>query len=113
MRVYIAGPMRGYVGLNFLAFDEAAAKIRAAGHTVFNPAENPAKSLRANLAIDTNWICLVADIVVLLPGWQGSLGAQAEYALARCLGIQTIQLEEFLQFMCGGGRERVVQIDDV
>lgn len=105
--------MRGYDNLNFPAFYEAAEKIRAAGHTVFNPAENPAESLRANMAIDTSWICLVAEAVVLLPGWRDSLGAKAEYALAACLDLPAIELNYFLHFLCGGDHERVVQTDDI
>ena len=100
MRIYLAGPMRGYADLNFPKFHAAAAMIRGAGHTVFNPAEHPAESLRANLAIDTSWICLVAEAVVLLPGWEKSLGAQAENALAVCLGIPVIDLEKFLVNYC-------------
>ena len=39
MNIYVAGPMRGYPEFNFPSFHAAAAQLRAAGHTVFNPAE--------------------------------------------------------------------------
>lgn len=39
MRIYLAGPMRGYAEFNFPAFHAAAARLREQGHTVFNPAE--------------------------------------------------------------------------
>lgn len=39
MRIYIAGPMRGYPNFNFPAFDEAAARGRALGHEIISPAE--------------------------------------------------------------------------
>jgi uncharacterized protein DUF4406 len=122
MKVYLAGPMRGYPNFNFPAFDYAAAKLRAEGHEVFSPAErdrqhhgasleeNPTGdevlaaekdgfSLRKALGDDTAWICSDADAVVLLPGWENSKGAIAEAALARALGIETIVL----------GREYVIE----
>ena len=96
MRIYLAGPMRGYDDMNRPAFAAAAEKLRAAGHLVFNPAEHEAGNLRANLAADTSWICLVAEAVVLLRGWRGSAGATAEHALATALGLERHELDAFL-----------------
>lgn len=98
MKLYVAGPMRGYPEHNYPAFFEAAGKIRTAGHVVYNPAEHDAGALRANLASDLAWIGLVADGIVLLPGWESSLGANAEVALARAIGIPVWELDNFLVF---------------
>lgn len=40
-KIYLAGPMSGLPDLNYPAFHAAAAKLRAMGHVVLNPAENP------------------------------------------------------------------------
>jgi len=37
--IYLSGPMSGLPGFNFPAFHAAAAKLRADGFTVLNPAE--------------------------------------------------------------------------
>ena len=39
MKIYIAGPMRGYEDYNFPAFDAAAEILQAAGNEVVNPAQ--------------------------------------------------------------------------
>lgn len=90
MRIYLAGPMRGLPYDNKPAFHAATAELRKAGHFVFDPAENktPEGGIRAALAIDTAWICLCAEAVAVLTGWEDSRGANAEVALARAIGIQ-------------------------
>lgn len=117
MKVYLAGPMRGIPQFNFPAFDAAAAKLRIAGHEVFNPAEHDRAahgdiasenktgdereaaekhgfSLREALAADMAFICLHAEAIAMLPGWNKSKGATAELATAKCLGHHIIWLEE-------------------
>lgn len=98
MFLYLAGPMRGYPNGNKAVFEMAAAQLRNQGHYVFNPAENKAPvnadgmKLRMSMATDTSWICLVAEAVALLPGWRESLGALAEYHLAKSIGIGTYEI---------------------
>ena len=114
MKVYLAGPMRGIPEFNFPAFHKAAAMLREARYTVFNPAERDEAahgkgvnasptgdlkdiahtgfSLREALAADTEFICKEADAIALLPGWENSKGARAELALAEALGLEVIRL---------------------
>jgi hypothetical protein len=97
MRTYLAGPMSGLPDFNYPAFNAAAAKLRAAGHFVFNPAEaNPPGSTdyRTCMAVDLAWICAHAEAIALLPGWYNSKGATVEKALADALGLKLIFLYE-------------------
>lgn len=87
--------MRGYPELNFPAFHAAAAKLRAEGHRVFNPAESGSPqtwNIRDYMSLDLGWICNHADVVYLLPGWQASRGANAERAAAIAIGIDVVEL---------------------
>ena len=115
MKIYLAGPMTGIPHFNYPAFNAAAAALRAAGHTVFNPAEhdiemfgkdisNPSGDAeqaaaehgfdrRAALKADLAWICDNAEAIALLPGWENSSGARAEFALASALGLEPMHLE--------------------
>ena len=116
IKIYLAGPMRGYPLFNFPAFDKAAKELREQGHEVFNPAErdreewgdsfvttvshgdeaeaaialgmSPEELRRNCFLADTTWICKYAEGIALLPGWEKSLGAQAELALARALKLE-------------------------
>ena len=95
MKIYLAGPMRGYPEHNFPAFNAAADKLRAEGHQVFNPADtgNPhGWTIRDFMSVDLAWICNHADAVALLPGWEMSTGARAEHATAKAIGIKVIEL---------------------
>lgn len=97
-RIYIAGPMTGLPDFNFPAFHEAAAKLRALGHEVQNPAENPEPPCKSWLAYMRMAIVQVAsvDAVALLPGWEHSPGAKVEEQLALGLGLRVAPIECFL-----------------
>lgn len=99
-KVYVSGPMRSIADLNYPAFDEATARLRELGHEVFNPAERDQEQdgdfdLRKALAEDLDWIARRADAVAVLPGWEKSLGAQAEVALARALALPVAPVDAF------------------
>jgi Domain of unknown function (DUF4406) len=88
-RIYIAGPMSGLPELNFPAFHAEAARLRALGYEVVNPAE-------INAEHPGDWAsCLKADIaqmltcdgIAMLHGWTESRGATLEHSLAQTLGM--------------------------
>lgn len=88
-RVYIAGPMTGYVDLNFPAFQAEAAALRSAGLEVINPAEinvNPSNGWSACMRADIAQL-VTCDRIHLLPGWSTSRGASLEYQIGRALGL--------------------------
>lgn len=92
-KIYISGPMTGLQELNFPAFHEAAAELRAAGCQVINPAEHDEQLGKQWHEYLRNDIRLLMDCthVVLLPGWENSKGARLEVHIARELGM-TISL---------------------
>lgn len=116
-KVYLAGPMQGYPEFNFPAFKYHAQKLRDKGYYVFSPAERDIArhggvdiskgndsgslesaekdhgfSLREALRDDTNFICMEATAIALMPGWEYSSGAGAEFALAKALKLRFIYL---------------------
>ena len=109
MKYYIAGPMRGHKFFNFHLFDEAAAFLTARGDTYISPADidrengfNP-----HSLPEDYDWHNVPASInctneeaverdigailkceaIYMLSGWKDSIGATAEYHVAKWLDI--------------------------
>jgi hypothetical protein len=96
MKIYIAGPMTGRVQFNYPAFHQAATLLRAAGHVVINPAENPAPSCGSWLGYMRMSVAQVAsvDCLVMLPGWPFSKGARIEYLLAKLLGLGVTSLKK-------------------
>ena len=116
MKLYVAGPMRGYEDFNFPAFFAAAKALREQGHEVFNPAERdvnhygkdinksatgdladvPQFNLREALGADLAWICEHADGIALLPGWMDSDGACAEAMTGLALGLTVQTVDEWI-----------------
>lgn len=96
MKIYIAGPMTGRAQFNYPAFHQAATLLRAAGHVVINPAENPAPSCGSWLGYMRMSVAQVAsvDCLVMLPGWPLSKGARIEYLLAKLLGLGVTSLKK-------------------
>lgn len=114
MKIYLAGPMRGYKDFNFPAFFDAEVNLKLLGYTVFNPARRDVDAHgpdvcksetgdlkdiahvgfnhRETMKCDLSWICDEAEAIALLPGWEKSKGATAEKALADCLGLSVMHL---------------------
>lgn len=103
MKIYVAGPMRGYALYNFPAFDRASLKLRKRGHAVVNPAELdrvegvheytdplPLNFLRAAMSRDLQAVC-TCDAIYLLKGWEKSSGVAVELALAKLLNLKVIR----------------------
>lgn len=93
IRHYIAGPMTGLPDLNRSAFFAMAQHIEDIGGVVLNPAALP-QGLTEPQYMD---ICLAmiraSDAIVLLPGWEASAGALAEYHYACKLGLTIRKVE--------------------
>ena len=125
MKCYLAGPMRTKPGFNYEAFMDGASDLRSRGWVVFNPAEmdielddqadgfaemtiekqkehadSPATARRyAKRDTDILLYELRAedgDAIVMLPDWEESIGAKAEYRVAVWVGLKTLTLEEAL-----------------
>jgi hypothetical protein len=97
-RVYLSGPMTGVPGLNFPAFNRAAADLRERGYEVVNPAEiNPDESMPWEQCMreDIKALC-DCDVIALLPGWMSSKGAHLELHVAHRIGLKVKLLEDML-----------------
>lgn len=100
MKVYISGPMTGYVDHNFPAFHAAADHLRGKGYEVVNPAEmDDPSATHEELAAIPHWWYLRRDIralmdcdaIYLLPGWRWSKGANLEATVAAGCGIDRLE----------------------
>jgi hypothetical protein len=96
MKLYVSGPMTGIPEWNFPAFQAASDTLRAAGYEVIDPSRHGAGAgtwesyLRRDLVE-----MLDCDGVALLPGWQGSKGANLEVFVAEALSMPIRNLEEW------------------
>lgn len=106
-RLYLAGPMSNLPSLNFPAFHTEAARLRALGYTVINPAEINggadeliACSTMAPDELTAHWrkcmrkditVLMTCDGIALLPGWERSKGACLEHHNAAALGMVVLE----------------------
>lgn len=112
---YLAGPMRGYPEYNFPAFHAGAAELRAAGWTVFSPAERDEADPNVDLeseavkqGLEVNGLAYYmqfdlpavcnSDAVFLLPGWEASVGARLEVRVALAVEKRVFTLEDLAEF---------------
>jgi len=102
--VYVAGPMRGYEQFNFPAFDAARDRL-STGYFVISPADidrnsgDTDETAGTHAAVTTyvyrDFYALYylahtqgGGSIAMLPGWEKSTGAVAEFFLARWLGLK-------------------------
>lgn len=89
MKVYLAGPMRGFPLYNFPRFHEVTKTLRKWGYEVINPAEedekvgiDPSKPISQELIayrLEADFAMIEeCEAIVFLPGWQASSGAVSE-----------------------------------
>lgn len=85
MKIYIAGKITGDPKYRD-RFRGEAEKLEGMGHIVLNPAELPEGMSKAEYMRICFAMIDCADTVFLLPGWQGSPGAQLELAYCSYIG---------------------------
>lgn len=93
MKLYLAGKMTGMPDLNFPAFHAEAARLRALGFEVVNPAEinpDPSAGWHACMRRDIPHL-VTCDGIALMDGWEASRGARIERGLAEDLDMFVLQ----------------------
>lgn len=103
-RLYLAGPMTGFEDFNFPAFNKMAAKLRAIGYIVENPAEHGVvddAEWRDYMAYDLTRLGLCGQVAVL-PGWENSKGARLEVHIARELGMPVVNANDLVSMEIAG-----------
>ena len=101
--VYIAGPMRGYDEYNYPAFHRARNFMLSRGYAVISPADIDLAadggedheydaSQRSYVYRDLMTLMGLGseDAIAMLPGWEKSTGAVAEFMVARWLGLNVL-----------------------
>lgn len=92
--VYISGPMTGLPDYNRGVFNAAAAKLRAIGYEVVNPAEQPEQPSWEEYMRHDIKLMMGCQSIFLLPGWQNSRGARIEFQIAESLRFCIVRMEE-------------------
>jgi Domain of unknown function (DUF4406) len=104
MKIYLAGPMRGYPDGNASAFAYWTVRLRETGHEIFNPVEHEltlgydasTRPIRDCMLDDMSYILREAEAVVVLNGWERSRGALAEMHTAWCCDIPVYRVLDVL-----------------
>jgi nucleoside 2-deoxyribosyltransferase len=110
MKIYLAGPMRGYPRYNFDLFEKSTQEIESKGVTVMSPHRiDLSMGFNPDLPIEDQdfkmedavlrdiQAIIEADAVYFLPRWPHSVGARAEYAVAKWLGRPCFQYPELYE----------------
>ena len=99
IRIYLAGPMSGLPEFNYPAFNAEAARLRALGYHVENPAENPAPEGGSWLSYMRLAIAqlVTCDAIALLDGWAASRGASVEHNLAKAMGLPVLRAKNLTE----------------
>lgn len=113
--IFISGPMTGLENYNFDKFNEVAARLIRAGYNVINPV-NICKKFKQEEVIRSKeaFDAMVAeqqvaereqcDAILLLDGWELSLGVRLELQTAIELNFR-IFLEKDLPWLCDDDKE--------
>jgi hypothetical protein len=96
---YISGPYRSNtpsgIVKNIRNAEDVAIKYWKKGYAVICPHKNTA--LFDGLCDDNTWlsgdiaILKRCDVIIMIPGWEESYGARAEYAIAKECGIKILE----------------------
>lgn len=104
MKVYICGPMTGFVDFNRESFVSATRLVRDRGHTAVSPVELntdeygyfPSRDWQGAMRVDIAAL-MKCDIILLLEGWENSKGATLEHIIATQVGIMAVPIRNFLE----------------
>lgn len=97
--IYLAGPYRGDVSGNIKRTMAVAEKLWNLGWTVLCPHGNSANLKGDDSIFLEGDIVLLkrCDMLVLMPGWEGSAGTKGEFIKALEFGIPVFRLDEVLK----------------
>lgn len=91
-RVYISGPMTGVPDGNVPAFEAAERALLAAGQMPISPHRTPVQRDNVGYLRAAIHVMMYCDAITLLPGWEGSIGARCEVAIALSLSLRFVDL---------------------
>jgi len=88
--------MTGLPGNNFPAFFKAEKQLRRRGFIPVNPALNPPGLCQADYMIIDLAMLSICEGIMMLDGWEDSIGARAENAMAISLRLPVFNITDLL-----------------